>query len=713
MKTDILKTTKSQKTEGMNMRTIRAKIISGILLCSVLTAVLIGVLAILNSAQMAARNTLESMQLTGQLQSDELNAKILRIEQSVNSMSDIIMQDFDAAAFKQDNSYADEFTEQIMNTVINFGKRTDGAITAYVRYNPEYSNPTSGCFISRNSADENFEVLTPTDFSMYDENDAAHVGWYYTPIKNGAALWMDPYLNENINVYMISYIIPLFGADGSTIGVVGMDIDFSAITDQVAATTIYDTGYAFLTSASGSIMYHNTQEYGTNLAELDSSLSDITSFVSDDGQQGEMKSYTLGGVSKQMLYYNLDNGMKFILTAPKEEIYAEAFSLIKMIGVAVVLAIAISGVVGIIVGSSISKPIRQLTHIISQTTQLDFTATLEGAKLRRQKDEIGMMAREVHKMRGILRDMVTNISQAEGTIRGNVTMLDHIMKDNSVRAEDNSAATQEMAAGMQEASANTDQIAESINEVKHNSENIYQLAKTGEENSQEVLDRADNMESVSRASSEKTNRIYDVMKQKTEQAIEQSKAVARINELTGDIKKISSQTNLLALNANIEAARAGEAGRGFAVVASEIGTLASQTLQTVENINVIVDEVNTAVSSMTECIGAMMEFLESTVLGDYTLFKESGSQYRTDAAEFIGVMGKVRLAIEELDGYIAGIATAVDDINHTVTQSSNGINDIAVKSAETESTTAEGYAKLQESRESVDALRQIVERFQI
>lgn len=695
------------------MRTIRAKIISGILLCSVLTAVLIGVLAILNSAQMAARNTLESMQLTGQLQSDELNAKILRIEQSVNSMSDIIMQDFDAAAFKQDNSYADEFTEQIMNTVINFGKRTDGAITAYVRYNPEYSNPTSGCFISRNSADENFEVLTPTDFSMYDENDAAHVGWYYTPIKNGAALWMDPYLNENINVYMISYIIPLFGADGSTIGVVGMDIDFSAITDQVAATTIYDTGYAFLTSASGSIMYHNTQEYGTNLAELDSSLSDITSFVSDDGQQGEMKSYTLGGVSKQMLYYNLDNGMKFILTAPKEEIYAEAFSLIKMIGVAVVLAIAISGVVGIIVGSSISKPIRQLTHIISQTTQLDFTATLEGAKLRRQKDEIGMMAREVHKMRGILRDMVTNISQAEGTIRGNVTMLDHIMKDNSVRAEDNSAATQEMAAGMQEASANTDQIAESINEVKHNSENIYQLAKTGEENSQEVLDRADNMESVSRASSEKTNRIYDVMKQKTEQAIEQSKAVARINELTGDIKKISSQTNLLALNANIEAARAGEAGRGFAVVASEIGTLASQTLQTVENINVIVDEVNTAVSSMTECIGAMMEFLESTVLGDYTLFKESGSQYRTDAAEFIGVMGKVRLAIEELDGYIAGIATAVDDINHTVTQSSNGINDIAVKSAETESTTAEGYAKLQESRESVDALRQIVERFQI
>ncbi len=65
------------------------------------------------------------------------------------------------------------------------------------------------------------------------------------------------------------------------------------------------------------------------------------------------------------------------------------------------------------------------------------------------------------------------------------------------------------------------------------------------------------------------------MKEKSEGAMEQSKAVQKINVLTDNIKDISSQTNLLALNANIEAARAGEAGRGFAVVASEIGTLAS------------------------------------------------------------------------------------------------------------------------------------------
>ena len=67
-------------------------------------------------------------------------------------------------------------------------------------------------------------------------------------------------------------------------------------------------------------------------------------------------------------------------------------------------------------------------------------------------------------------------------------------------------------------------------------------------------------------------------------AIEDSKSVERVNELTGEILNISSQTNLLALNASIEAARAGEAGKGFAVVADEIRQLADSSRDTANNI---------------------------------------------------------------------------------------------------------------------------------
>lgn len=693
------------------MRTIRMKIIAGILTCSILTALLIGALSIWNSNQMANRDARERMSLSCELKADDLNATILRMEQSVNTLSDVVLQDFDAAKFRSDVNYADEYTEKIMSSVISFAEQTEGAVTAYVRYNPEYSNPTSGVFISRDSLEDNFSILTPTDFSMYDKDDAAHVGWYYQPIEKGAPMWMEPYLNANINVYMISYIVPIYDKSGNSIGIVGMDIDFSTITNVVDETKVYDTGYAFLTNASGSIMHHKELENGAALAEQDDSLDKVVSMLADDKRQGEVAGYSYQGTKMQCVYYNLGNGMKFLLTAPRTEIYTEAAKLTVMIGIAVLLSILICGIAGIFVGSSISKPIRLLTGVITQTAHLDFKPTAAGSRLRKQKDEIGVMSREIHQMRKILREMITQLNQTEGTILRNVNNLDSIMKENNIRAEDNSASTQEMAAGMEETSEHTQAIVQSISEVKRNSENIYQLAQDGENNSQEILKRAGQMERLSRESSDKTNSMYEVMREKTNLAIEQSKAVQRINELTEDIKEISSQTNLLALNANIEAARAGDAGRGFAVVATEIGGLATQTLNTVDNINTIVSEVNAAVSNMTECITTMMGFLENTVLGDYGMFRESGGQYRADADAFIGVMGQIKNAIEELDSYIENIAGTVEDINDTVSQSSEGISLIAEKSSETTATTMEGYEKLQESRKSVDILREIVEKF--
>lgn len=695
------------------MRTIRMKIISGILMCSLLTALIIGALAIVNSTQLANKDAKEKMQFTGTIQAQELNNTILRIEQSVGTLSDIIMQNFDYAAFTKNKGYADRYTEEIQKSVINFARRTDGAITAYVRYNPQYSNPTSGSFLTRNSLEEDFEALVPTDFSMYEEDDVEHVGWYYTPVKAGKAIWMAPYLNQNINVYMISYVIPLFAEDGTSIGIVGMDIDFAQITDIVDAVMLFDTGYAFLTDEAGNLIYHKELESGVDIAGQDASLVKVKEVIASSAEQGIDMSYSYNGKNKRMVYYDLKNGMKLMVTAPESEIVADADRLGTMIGGAVVIALIISGIVGIVVGSSISKPISLLTGIISQTARLDFKPTQSGGKLRRQKDEIGIMANEIHSMRMILRDMITALNNAKQTILYSIGNLNQIMQENNVRAGDNTAATQKLAAGMQEASANTVHIVENVEEVKNNSQNIYQLAKAGEENSKQIQLRASEMEKVSRESSDKTQSIYEVMKQKTEAAIEQSMAVKRINELTEDIKEISSQTNLLALNANIEAARAGEAGKGFAVVASEIGILASQTFKTVDNINEIVNEVNEAVSNMTECITTMIEFLETTVLTDYGTFRESGNRYRTDADSFMSVMGQVGAAIEDLERYIVQIVSSVEEINDMVTQSSEGINVIAEKSSQTQDTMQNGNVKLQACREAVEEFQRIVDKFEL
>ena len=604
-------------------------------------------------------------------------------------------------------------TETIQQAVLDFANHTNGAVTAYLRYNPNYSNPTSGVFAQRQSVDSDLQCLTPTDFSMYDESDVEHVGWYYLPVQAKKAIWMSPYMNENINIYMISYVVPLFAEDGTSIGIVGMDIDFSQITDLVDKTKVYQSGYAFLTDASAAVMYHKNADEGTKLSDLDSSLSKSADFIGDDGNQGKTMDYSYKNENKKFAFYNLDNGMKLVLTAPVSEIYSEAYGLAKMIILAMIVAFILSAVIGIVMGTGLTKPIRQLTSVIEQTAALDFRPTEAGAKLRKQKDEIGDMATKIHDMRKKLRAMMENLQQTQQVLETNTGNLNQLMKQNSAYAEDNSAATQELAAGMEETSANAAHIVENVGIMKESSDNIQKLAEDGEKNSGQIQERAGEMERISTESRHKTDQMYAVMKQKTDAAVEQAKSVQKINALTDNIKQISSQTNLLALNANIEAARAGEAGRGFAVVASEIGDLATQTLDTVSTIDEIVGEVNSSVSNMTECLTTIMEFLEQTVLGDYEHFAQVGEQYHADADTFQQIMQQTKEAVDALEQHIGEISSTVSEINSMVEQSTDGISGIAEKSGSTQNLVTEGYDKLQECTQSVNVIRDFVAQFHL
>lgn len=695
------------------MKSVRAKLIASILICSLFTSVLIGVLVISNSARTAGKDAMTKMQLTGQKKAEEINSTIQKIEQSVDTLSEVAMSNFDYDSFRQSKDYADTYTETIQQAVLDFANHTNGAVTAYLRYNPNYSNPTSGVFAQRQSVDSDLQCLTPTDFSMYDESDVEHVGWYYLPVQAKKAIWMSPYMNENINIYMISYVVPLFAEDGTSIGIVGMDIDFSQITDLVDKTKVYQSGYAFLTDASAAVMYHKNADEGTKLSDLDSSLSKSADFIGDDGNQGKTMDYSYKNENKKFAFYNLDNGMKLVLTAPVSEIYSEAYGLAKMIILAMIVAFILSAVIGIVMGTGLTKPIRQLTSVIEQTAALDFRPTEAGAKLRKQKDEIGDMATKIHDMRKKLRAMMENLQQTQQVLETNTGNLNQLMKQNSAYAEDNSAATQELAAGMEETSANAAHIVENVGIMKESSDNIQKLAEDGEKNSGQIQERAGEMERISTESRHKTDQMYAVMKQKTDAAVEQAKSVQKINALTDNIKQISSQTNLLALNANIEAARAGEAGRGFAVVASEIGDLATQTLDTVSTIDEIVGEVNSSVSNMTECLTTIMEFLEQTVLGDYEHFAQVGEQYHADADTFQQIMQQTKEAVDALEQHIGEISSTVSEINSMVEQSTDGISGIAEKSGSTQNLVTEGYDKLQECTQSVNVIRDFVAQFHL
>lgn len=693
------------------MKSIKTKITLSILLCALISSVFVGLLSIGDSRKVSTENAEEILALTAKEKSVEIESMITAIEQSVDTLSSLVLQKLDFSKFPNNDSYVTAYTDSIMNDVLKFGENTSGAITAYIRYNPDFTEPTSGIFYTRDSVMEDFSSVTPTDFTMYDKTDLTHVGWYYIPVQNGAPIWMDPYLNENINVFMISYVVPLY-VDGTSVGIIGMDIDFSTLTDMVFETGVFPSDYAFLFNADGLITAHPSLETGSDLSAING-LESIRTSMLDPEKAGSALHFHSDGAARTLVFYPLSNGMYLALCSLDSEIRTSADQLSLQILIAIFVCMIICIVLSLIIGRNIANPIRLITDIVRQSSELNFRKTEHGTKLHKQKDETGVMAAAVSELRQVLRNMVGNMEQIENTILSNVGQLEKIMQENNSASEDNSATTQELAAGMEETNASMLAIANNVSDIKENASGILSLSVEGQTASLQVLDRAKNLRDTTITASDKTMNVYETMKGRIIEAVERSKAVAKINELTDDIRQISSQTNLLALNANIEAARAGEAGRGFAVVATEIGALANQTFQTVDGINEIVAEVNQAVSGMTECLRTIMGFLEKTVVTDYDSFKEVGIQYEEDANSFTASMTQIHNEITQLTQRINDIADTINNVSDTINQSSEGINLIAEKSSDAVAKTIEGYQLVQESKESVSRLKEITDQFQV
>ena len=695
------------------MKSIRIKITVAIVVCSLITASIISILSISDTRELSNTAAENELVLTCDNTGREINALISRIEQSVDTLTDVAMEKMDFSKFQNNNAYVEEYTNGLLQEFITFAEHTDGAITAYIRYNPEFTEPTSGIFLTRNDTQSAFDSVTPTDFSMYDPSDAAHVGWYYIPVANKAPLWMDPYLNANINVYMISYVVPLY-ENGTSVGILGMDIDFGQLTALADNAVAFDTGYSFVVSSGGNVLYHKEIASGTDLAEYNGGeLSSVKDFVMDSSNQGKTLQYSYNAKDKYLSYVELGNGMKLVLTAPVEEIKADANALSVQILLFLAMGFVVAIVLGVLIGSTIAKPIKRITEIIKQTSELNFHRALDIDKLTKKKDETGIMAKAVNEMRSVLRELVGNMESVKDGLLGNMKRLDDVMRENNSISEDNSATTQELAAGMEETSASATMIVSNIDAIQTNAEGIRRLSEWEQQESKAIMARARELSDNTRVSSDKAMAIFEDMKNRTAEAIEKSKVVAKINELTDDIRDISSQTNLLALNANIEAARAGDAGRGFAVVATEIGALANQTFQTVDGINEIVKDVNEAVHNMTDCIEVIMNFLEDTVVADYGAFGQVGERYEKDAASFAQSMQQIYSEISELNRKITEIADTMDGVNRTISESADGVNLIAEKSGDAVKKTLEGYEHLRESENSLNLLKELIERFDV
>lgn len=693
------------------MKSIKTKIIVTVILCSLVSTFICGAISIVNSVSTSYEDSQQEMQLKCVSQSDELDTMMQNVSQSVEMVYSIAVAKLEhAASFRTSRDYVDTYTKQMLPILMQSAQNTKGALTAYIRYNPEFTEPTSGLFLTRNNSDSEFESVTPTDFSMYDPSDVEHVGWYYIPVQNGKETWMEPYLNSNIGVYMISYVIPI-EVDGESIGIIGMDIDFSEFTNTIDSLSIFDSGYGFLANDSGEVMYHKDLEIGSNLADADSGLQAVVDALGNEQTEETAVSYTYQGKDKVMYYKTLENGMKFVLTAPKTELQEKSRQLAKQIFGGAAFAMILTIIIGTVLGFTITKPITQIDGIVKQTAEFEFASNPANQHLYKRKDETGRMAISLHNMRKNLRQMVANIRHVYTDLKNTTEQLSDTTKRVREMSSVNTDTTQELAAAMEETAATMETVNTTVSDIKERATDIERYSKEGRESSVEVKERAGQLKLKTQAASEKTVQMYENVQQKTEAAMEQAKAVEKINQFTQAILEISSQTNLLALNASIEAARAGEAGKGFAVVAGEIGTLAAQTSTTVGSINEIIAEVNQAVANMTGCLKESTDFLEQTVLKDYEDFMGVADQYTKDATVFDDDMSAISGQINTLLSSIVEIADAMQGVSSTVSEAADGVTDIAQKTLEVSEIVQGNETLVDNNRENIVRLNSVIEMF--
>ena len=332
-----------------------------------------------------------------------IDENFISIEQSVDTIYNYALQrtkvykDF-LTNEKERNGYTGDISELGKSIAEN----TQGAMAVYLRYNPDDFGPTDGFWYTIVVDEEGAWISAePTDMSLYDKDDLEHVGWYYIPVENGSAMWMDPYFNKNLGVEMISYIVPYY-YDNYTVGIMGMDIDLDLLREAISEVSVYESGRAFLITKEGDIIYH--QDYPTGM-DYSSLMGGTKKFV-DTVLDSELdKSYIYqekDGITKKVILKELKNGMIFGVYAPTSEINAPQRKLLTQLLIIFFGILFVAIAISFLLIRTIVKPLKNMTRIAKEYESGNFSEEMDVES----QDEIGVLSRTLQTMATSLKKQI-------------------------------------------------------------------------------------------------------------------------------------------------------------------------------------------------------------------------------------------------------------------------------------------------------------------
>ncbi len=221
----------------------------------------------------------------------------------------------------------------------------------------------------------------------------------------------------------------------------------------------------------------------------------------------------------------------------------------------------------------------------------------------------------------------------------------------------------------------------SVEEMSHSVNTITSNAADAVTSAQNANSEAENGKNVVDQTVIEIRQLSDVIKESSEIINQLNEDTNKVNVVLDVIKGIAEQTNLLALNAAIEAARAGEQGRGFAVVADEVRGLASRTQESTEQINQMIEQLQSAARNAVNTMETSITGVESSV----TSANQAGNSL-LEITEAINIISQMNDQIANSTQQQTSISTImvehVDDIQQCAQDASNATTEIASVSDE-------------------------------